>query len=56
MVTFPGPVRPGGHIPPPSTDRYSSSSSWIVANKDVIESQDDDLEKSLNDFMMKLRF
>ena len=56
MVTFPGPVRPGAQNAPPSTDRYSSPSSWIVATKDVLESQDEVLEMLLIGFMVKRRF
>ena len=56
VVTFPGPVRPGAQNAPPSTDRYSSPSSWIVATKDVLESQDKVLEMLLIGFMVKRRF
>ena len=56
VVTFPGPVRPGAQNAPPSTDRYSSPSSWIVATKDVLESQDEVLEMLLIGFMVKRRF
>ena len=56
VVTSPWPVPQGVQKRLPSTDPFSSLSSWVVANKDVLKSQDDDLEKSLNAFMMKLRF
>ena len=47
VVNFPWPVPPGVQT---LTDRYSPLSSWIVANKDVLKSQDNDLEKSPNFF------
>ena len=56
VVTFPGPVRPGAQNAPQSTNHYSSPSSWIVATKDVLESQDKVLEMLLIGFMVKRRF
>ena len=47
---------PGAQKHLSSTDRFSVPSSWIVATKDVLKSQGDDLEKSLYGFMMKFRF
>ena len=49
-------LAPGNLEPLSSTDRQASPSERILKNKDVLESQDADLEKSQGEHITKLLF